>query len=65
MKKWLIALPAAALLTGCIAYGPGTYDPYYGNYGNYRDGRAVRDHDRDHDGVPNRYDRAPNDPRRY
>jgi hypothetical protein len=69
--KWLILVPAAALLGGCVAY-----DPYYGYNGNYhgayvardrdRDGVPNRyDRDRDGDGVPNRYDRAPNDPRRY
>jgi hypothetical protein len=69
--KWLILVPAAAILAGCVAYAPGTYDPYYGHY----NGRVVRDRDhdgvpnrydrdRDGDGVPNRYDRAPNDWRR-
>jgi hypothetical protein len=77
--KWLILVPVAAALGGCVAYGPGAYDPYYGSstvyYGTYHDGRAMRDRDRDGipnrydrdrdgDGVPNRYDRAPNDWRR-
>ena len=59
--KWLILVPAAAVLGGCVAY-----DPYYGYngyngqysgqyYGNYQGARVVRDRDRD--GIPNRYDR--------
>lgn len=31
----------------------------------WRDHRYARRGDRDRDGVPNRYDRRPNDPRRY
>jgi hypothetical protein len=51
---------ASTLLTGCIVAEPG----YRG------DGRGERDNmrgerDRDHDGVPNRQDRRPDDSRRY
>jgi hypothetical protein len=76
--KWLIPLigaaGAAATLSGCVAYGP--YDGNYGRGAYYDGGRVVHDRDRDgipnrydrdrdNDGVPNRYDRAPNDSRRY
>ena len=62
MKKLAISLVAiGALLSGCVAYEV-----------PYRDGgphHADRDRggapDRDHDGVPNRQDRRPDDPRRY
>jgi len=48
-------LVVSALLSGCIVE-PAYRSDYRGGYG-YRD--------RDHDGVPNRYDRAPDNPRRY
>lgn len=65
MNKLAILLIAiGGLLSGCIAYE-----------GSYRDDGAYRrDHDRvpdrvyrdrDGDGVPNRQDRRPDDPRRY
>lgn len=52
MKKLALALIAACtLLSGCVVYDtPARYHEY-----GWRD--------RDHDGVPNRYDRYPNDPR--
>lgn len=64
--KLLIALLATAGLSGCVAYGGGTYgtaDVYYGThaypaypvYGQPGYNRGYRDRDRD--GVPNRYDR--------
>jgi len=68
MKKLLLLSLAAAssLLTGCIAvpvsdggvyvtgtaHATGAYPPRYSR-------------DRDGDGVPNRYDRRPNNPYRY
>ena len=62
--KLLIALAAAAGLSGCVAYGGGTYgsaDVYYGNaYPAYGYGQPYYNgtyRDRDRDGVPNRYDR--------
>ena len=73
--KWLISLLAIAALSGCVAYVPDRYDTgvYYGSGyrysgdryygGRHYGGRTYRDWDGD--GVPNRYDRAPNDPRRY
>ena len=63
MKKLAILLIAiGGLLSGCVGYE-----------GPYRDGgvyRGDRDRlpdrgDRDRDGVPNRQDRSPDDPRRY
>lgn len=48
-------LMVSALLSGCIV------EPVY--RGDYRGGYGYRD--RDHDGVANRYDRAPDNPRRY
>jgi hypothetical protein len=55
-------LIASSVLTGCIAVEPA----YRGDYrGDYRGGYGHRDRDRDHDGVPNRYDRAPDNARRY
>ena len=76
----LLAAAGLAGLTGCVAYGGGVAvgtDAYYGqSYGYYNApsygtygytspyyGRGNRD--RDGDGVPNRYDRAPDNPRRY
>ena len=47
-------LMVSALLSGCVV------EPVY--RGDYRGGYGYRD--RDHDGVPNRYDRAPNNPYR-
>lgn len=45
------------LLSGCVIE-PAYRGDHHGGYGyGYRD--------RDHDGVPNRYDRAPNNPYRY
>jgi hypothetical protein len=50
-------LIASSLLAGCVV------EPAY--RGDSRGGYGYRDRDRDHDGVPNRYDRAPDNPRRY
>lgn len=69
--KLLTLLLAAIGLSGCVAYGGGTYattDVYYGNttaypvygmapsYGYYETVPRVY-RDRDRDGVPNRFDR--------
>ena len=51
-------LIASSLLAGCVAVEPAYRSDYRGGY-------SYRDRDRDHDGVPNRYDRAPDNPRRY
>ena len=71
MKKTLLLLVAASgLLAGCViddgSYRSGYYDDGRGTYrsGYYNDGRAYS-RDRDGDGVPNRDDRRPDDPRRY
>jgi hypothetical protein len=54
MKKLAVLLIAiGGLLSGCVAYEVPN-----------RDGRAYSG-DRDRDGVPNRQDRRPDDPRRY
>ena len=56
MKKLAVVLIAiATLLSGCVAYAPA---PRYHDQG-------WGQRDRDGDGVPNRYDRRPRDPRWY
>ena len=59
MKKLAAVLIAVAtLLSGCVAY------PVY--HDGHRGGQGYSGHrDRDGDGVPNRYDRRPNNPNRY
>ena len=65
MKKLAVLLLVLAGLSGCVAYPA-----------HYGEGRGYRYHDgasqgygaygdRDGDGVRNRNDRYPNDPRRY
>ena len=68
MKKLSIVLIAiGALLSGCVAYEV----PYRDGDGYQRERRdGERDWrpnsaDRDRDGVPDRQDHRPNDPRRY
>jgi hypothetical protein len=59
MKKLALVLIAIGL-SGCVAY------PVERGYGYHDRGVAHRvDRDRDGDGVPNRYDRRPENPRRY
>ena len=53
----LIALVAFTTLAGCVAY------PVHTDHGGRH--YSHRDRDRDGDGVPNRYDRRPDNPRRY
>ena len=72
MKKLGAALIAAAtlLLSGCIAVPVDHYDQgyYRGGHGqgHYRGDRGYGYRaDRDGDGVPNRYDRRPSNPRWY
>jgi len=56
MKKIIVCLLiVSGILSGCVVE-PLHRSDYRGGYG-YRD--------RDHDGAPNRYDRAPDNPRRY
>ena len=57
MKKLALCILVLGALGGCVVY-PAPYDggyhrPHYGQ------------RDRDGDGVPNRFDRRPDDPRRY
>ena len=63
MKKLSLLLVAlATILSGCVAYEvPVTTSGYTTGY--YSDG--YRNRDRDRDGVPNRYDRRPDNPYRY
>jgi hypothetical protein len=66
MKKLAAALAlGTALLSGCVAYpvdGP-RQDYGYRDSGYRNNGYGYRDRDRD--GVPNRYDTRPRDPRYY
>ncbi|MGV0950474.1 MAG: hypothetical protein ACOYB3_07340 [Azonexus sp.] len=75
MKYLTILLIAiSALLSGCVVYDvPYRDDRVYRsdhdrngppNRGDHDNGRA-HDHDRDGDGVQDRQDSRPNDPRRY
>jgi hypothetical protein len=64
MKKLsalLLSILGFATLAGCVAYP--AYGPGPGNGPHYRGGYGYGD--RDGDGVPNRDDRRPNNPRRY
>lgn len=67
MKKLAAALAlGTAVLSGCVAYpvdGP-RHDYGYRDSG-YRGGNGYGYRDRDRDGVPNRYDSRPRDPRYY
>ena len=57
MKKLAVLfIAAASLLSGCVVYDQ-PYGRYHGGGHGY--------YDRDHDGVPNAYDRRPDNPRRY
>ena len=63
MKRLAVLLVvAASLLSACVGYA----DPnrHAGEHRGDRDARSER-MDRDRDGVPNRQDRRPDDPRRY
>lgn len=62
MKKLVVVLLAVSGLAGCVAYPVGGGYEHRG-YRGY-DGAGYRG-DRDSDGVPNRYDRRPDNPRRY
>ena len=44
------------------AYEPGRWEARDGRYYYIEPGWRAAHHDRDHDGVPDRYDRAPNNP---
>jgi len=64
MKILTPVLLASLCLGGCVAYEPSPPPPrHYGYHDRDRDGVPNRyDNDRDNDRVPNRYDRAPNNP---
>ena len=64
MKKLAVVLIAISGLAGCVAYPVETGQRSHGYYD--RDGAGHRAYrDRDGDGVANRYDRRPDNPRRY
>ena len=67
MKKLALLLIAiGSLLSGCVAYDAPYRDGAVYRGDRDRDGVPNRmDRDRDGDGVTNRQDRYPNDPRRY
>lgn len=67
MNKVILSMAAAAvLLSGCIAIPYDSGVGYHRSYDNERHGGPARGYrDRDRDGVPNRYDRAPVNPYRY
>lgn len=63
MKKLAVVLIAVGALSGCVVHPVGGHR--HGGYHD-RDGVSHRGHrDRDRDGVPNRYDRRPDNSRRY
>ena len=66
MKRTLMLMAAVCgfgALSGCVGFVPVPAGPgYHGGYYSPPP-RAYRD--RDGDGVPNRYDRRPNNPYRY
>ena len=68
-KRTLVLLAAvggSALLAGCVGFVPAPVPVGVHVEGHSHSGpppRALRD--RDGDGVPNRYDRRPNNPYRY
>jgi len=55
----ILIVAAASLLSGCVAV------PVDDGRAHYRDDGRTYSRDRDGDGVPNRQDRRPDDPRRY
>lgn len=68
MKKLAVAMLAVVGLSGCVAYPVESGHAHRGYHERHHDRdrvvhRAYRD--RDGDGVRNRYDRRPNNPRRY
>jgi hypothetical protein len=62
----LLLIAVGGLLSGCVAYPVSDREGSEHHRDHDRDGvRDRADRDRDGDGVPNREDRRPNDPRRY
>lgn len=66
MKSLIVlTMVVAGLLTGCVVEDRGYGYRDGARYQDRDDSRSHdRDRDRDRDGVPNRYDRRPDDPRR-
>ena len=62
MKKLAVVLIVIGGLSGCVVYPVERGNQHRGYHD--RDG-VVRDRDRDGDGVRNRHDRRPDNPRRY
>jgi hypothetical protein len=64
MKRFIVLMMVVGgLLTGCVVEERG-YGYRDGARYQDRDDARSRDRDRDRDGVTNRYDRRPDDPRR-
>ena len=61
MKNLAVLLVVVAGLSGCVVYPAGRGYDYRGDHERH----GVVHRDRDGDGVPNRYDRRPDNPRRY
>ena len=61
MKKLAVLLIVMSGLSGCVVYPAGRGYGYGGDHERYGAYRS----DRDRDGVADRYDRRPYDPRRY
>lgn len=66
MKKLLIVLAAlSGILSGCVIH-PAHYEDSRGYRGDHHGThRGLYRGDRDRDGIPNRWDRYPNNPYRY
>jgi hypothetical protein len=62
MKKIAVVLVALSGLSGCVVYPAGSGHDYRGERQRYDVPHRV---DQDRDGVSDRYDRRPYDPRRY
>jgi hypothetical protein len=61
----LAALCGLSALGGCVGYVPVAVPVHGGHEGRYDSPPPRAYHDRDGDGVPNRYDRRPDNPYRY
>ena len=60
---FILLMVIGTLVAGCVVEEPRHGYRDDARYGNRNEGRY--DRDRDRDGVPNREDRRPDDPRRY
>ena len=64
----ILTIAASSILTGCVvepAYQGDARGYGYHDGARYERDRNSQRRDRDGDGVPDRYDRRPDDPRRY